>query len=346
MRRLRTAAHCLAALSLAVSACGTSADETSGSPGDSTDGKVVWYMDLTDANPTIKAIAQGLNNRLKAAGITLVRTFAVDNSTGSVDLGLQAQGFSRALASRPAAVAYFVVDPRSLKPQVTRAQRAGVPVFAIAGKPEGFTVNAYTGAGDFQQGKLMAAHLAAHLPKGAKVAEITGAPTPNVQEEMRGVRAGLEAAGLTVVGDIEQQRNLRDSPAGGQKVMESILHRFPDVQGVVAYNDSTALGAIAAAKAAGRTPGKDILFTSRNGSAEAVAAVREGHLLATCDTDPIALGAEVGDAIVAQLGGKKTYKDNAELPPTDSSKCLVTKENVAGFVPWDQRVPYQPIKIG
>src|SRR5262245_35208399 len=60
------------------------------------DGKVIWEVDVVNANPTLTALAQAINSEVAKAGGTLVRSFAVNNA-GQVDLSLQAQGFDRAI---------------------------------------------------------------------------------------------------------------------------------------------------------------------------------------------------------------------------------------------------------
>lgn len=283
-----------------------------------------------------------MNDTITANGGTMVRSFAINNTTGQLDLGVQSDAVTRAVSSNPAAIAYFVIDPKSLKPQVTKAKAAGIPVFAVFGKPDGFNVNAYINLADEQQGYLAAKYLADNLPKGAKVAIIGGPPTPNVAAELVGANKALTEAGVTIVGNASQQQDLTDNSAGGQTVMQGILQRFPDVQGVFAYNDDAALGAIAAAKAAN----KQVKFSSRNGSTAGVAAVKAGTLLATCDINPIALGHEVGQAIVNQISGTKKVSDNTQLPSPDASKCVIDKDNVSTWKPYDQIIKYQTIKTG
>ncbi len=305
-------------------------------------GKTIWYAGVTAANPLTQAIAQAINDRLTAYGATMVRSFAINNTTGQPDLSVQAAGVTRAITAKVDAIAYFLMDPKSLKPQVEKARAAGIPVFAVFGEPDGFDVDAYMTLSDEQQGYISAKYLADQLPKGAKVALITGPPTANVNAEMAGANKALKEAGVTIVGDENQQRNLTDNTAGGQTIMQGILQSHPDVQGVFAYNDDTALGAIAATKAAG----KQVVFTSRNASSDGVAAVKAGTLAATCDIDPIGVGHAVAQALVDQLSGKHEYSDNAQLPSPDASDCLITKDNVDQWKPYDKIIKYQDIKSG
>jgi len=302
-------------------------------------GKLIWYMDVVDSNPLIVGIAQAIYLPIRKAGGQMVRSVAVNQTTGQLDLSVQSQAFDRAIAAHPAAIIYFVLDAKSLKPQVQRAEKAGIPVFAVFGKPQGFKVNAYILLADYRQGYISASYLARKLPRGAQVTILAGPPTPNVEAELTGARAALKKAGVNLVGSEDQQRNLTDNPSGGQQVMQGILQRFPNVQGVFVYNDDSALGAIAAAKAAHRK----VLITSRNGSQDAINSIKKGNLLATCDINPIAIGRNVGRAVVSQLEGTKHYTGDFKLPSPDPSTCLVTKANVNRFKPWNQRIKYVKI---
>lgn len=300
----------------------------------------VWYADVMDANPIANAITQGLYDTLQKNGVKVTRSLAVDPTTGSIDLAVQSQALTRAVAARPDAISYFVLDPTASGPQIKRALAAHIPVFAAFGKPA-FKVTGYLALDDGAAGYAAASYLAKHLPAGAKVAMIGGPPTPNVLASETGATKALKEAGVTIVGGIKQQRNLSDNSDGGNKVMQGILQRYPDVKGVFAYNDDSALGAIAAAKQAKAS----VLFTSRNGTAAAVAAIKSGTLLATCDLRPIQLGQELGKAIVAQLKGTEKF-DNTAIQPPNASDCLITAQNAASWKPYEEQVAYSKIPLG
>lgn len=301
----------------------------------------IWYADVMDSNPVAMAVTQGFNDTLVSNNVAVTRSLAIDSSSGQIDLSVQGQALTRAVAAAPDAIAYFVLDPTAFQPQLEQAMGDGVPVFAALGKPA-FTVNGYIAMDDEGQGYAAAKYLADHLEPGSTVAIIGGPATPNVLAEEKGALKAFDDAGLTVVGDIEQQRNLDDNAAGGQAVMQSILQRFPDVDGVFVYNDDSVLGAIAAAKQAGAS----VKFTSRNGTADAVAAVKAGDLLATCDIQPVALGRALGQAVVDQLTGKHEYTDSESISPPDSSACLVTADNADSWKPSEELVEYRDITLG
>jgi len=72
----------------------------------------------------------------------------------------------------------------------------------------------------------------------------------------------------------------------GRQVMETLLQAHPDVTAVYAHNDEMALGAIAAIKAAGKQPGKDIQIVTIDGTKGGLEAIKAGELGASVQSSP------------------------------------------------------------
>ena len=72
----------------------------------------------------------------------------------------------------------------------------------------------------------------------------------------------------------------------GRQVAETLLQAHPDATAIFAHNDEMAIGAISALEAAGKTPGKDVLIVSCDGEKEAVQAIVDGKIGATCECNP------------------------------------------------------------
>ncbi len=68
--------------------------------------------------------------------------------------------------------------------------------------------------------------------------------------------------------------------------METLLQAHPDVTAVYAHNDEMALGAIAAIKAAGKQPGKDIPIVTIDGTKGGMDAIAAGELGASVQSSP------------------------------------------------------------
>ena len=76
--------------------------------------------------------------------------------------------------------------------------------------------------------------------------------------------------------------------AEGLTVFENILQANPEIAGVFAHNDEMILGAIEAAKAAGRDA--EIIFVGFDAIDDALTAVRDESLAATVAQQPALMG--------------------------------------------------------
>ncbi len=74
--------------------------------------------------------------------------------------------------------------------------------------------------------------------------------------------------------------------ATGQKVMAQLLQSHSDITGLYAENDTMALGAIQAMRAAGKKPGKDIQIVAIDGTRDCVQDVADGVMYSDIETNP------------------------------------------------------------
>ena len=104
--------------------------------------------------------------------------------------------------------------------------------------------------------------------------------------------------------------------------MQTLLQAHPDVNVVYCANDEECQGAIAALKAAGKTPGKDVLVGSIDGETAGLQSIIAGEQLVSVTSNP-RLGPLTYQSIADYAAGKsvptwvvqpdKTYtKDNAQ----------------------------------
>ena len=106
--------------------------------------------------------------------------------------------------------------------------------------------------------------------------------------------------------------------------METILQRDSDIQGVIAGNDTMALGAVAALASAGL---EDVVVVGFDGSPEAIQAIKDGEMYATA-LQPAALGAEtaVEQAVALVEDGTEPEEEKQSID------CeLITADNADEF---------------
>jgi ABC-type sugar transport system substrate-binding protein len=161
-------------------------------------------------------------------------------------------------------------------------------------------------------------------------------------ELMLGLLHGLDTSGLTRVNDPEDPRykNTTDVASGGKEKTANILADFGHLDGLIPFNDETLLGAVAALREAGRLG--EVKMVSRNGTPAAVELIRAGIHHGTWDIDAPGIGATVAGLVLRALGGEELDG----LCVASPIGRMITAERARTWVPWDQRAPRRPVKVG
>jgi ribose transport system substrate-binding protein len=317
--RRRTTALALAiGASLTLAACGSGSDSGSsggGGKGDFT----VGISNAQGAQPILKLTQDSFTAAAKRDGI---KVKALD---AQLDPAKQVTDVDQLVAQKVDLIVVYPLDANSLKPALNRAKAAGIKVVGWAGMaspdadPGVLTSNVDTG-GSYRGSKLLGDYVKEKLGGKGKVLGVgLGVPVPALETMVSQYEKNVtDGTDITWIGRVD---NPTDDIAGGQKVVATALTKYQnDVQAIMAYNDSSAIGAAVAAKAAGL---KDVVIVGQNGD-------EDGRLSATVDLVPWRTGLILETVSKAILDGKKvpTYIES----PTE----LFTKENLADRVPWDE----------
>jgi ribose transport system substrate-binding protein len=169
--------------------------------------------------------------------------------------------------------------------------------------------------------------LAKALPH-AKVGLIgIGAPVPALKYLNQREAYYATKAGMTVLGT---QDNPTDDVTGGEKAGNALIQRYPTMNAVIGYNDPSAIGAVTAARGAGRT----LTVVGLNGTSDGIAGVRSGQLAATVQGQSPGLGIQAVTAAYDLI--TKQHLPLAKvivLPPR-----IVTKANVDKIQNWTAQI--------
>ena len=101
---------------------------------------------------------------------------------------------------------------------------------------------------------------------------------------------------------------------------ETMLQAHGDIRGIIAGNDTMALGAAAAVKSSGRT---GIVITGLDGSPDAIASIRSGALRATSLQPAVFIARLAVDEADRFLHTGSTGQPERQVIPCD----LVTRQN-------------------
>ena len=234
------------------------------------------------SNPFRATETKSITDEAKRLGIKLIQRNANANvSQQNTDI--------QDMISQGAKV--LIVAPENsdgLTPALTAAKSKHIPVLTIDRTVKGTACSdfvGFIGSNFVQQAQIAADDLAGGMSGKGQVAVLQGTSGNNVAtDRTNGFNNQLKAKYPNIKVVASQTANF--DQATGQKVMEQILQSHPQLTGVYAENDTMALGAIQAIRAAGKTPGKDIKVVAIDGTQQCVQDVASGVMVADVETNP------------------------------------------------------------
>ena len=232
---------------------------------------------------------------LDAAGAEYISADAQTSATKQLaDVeGMITQGCS--------ALIILAQDSASIGPALDAAEDAGIPVVGydrMIDDPRAF----YLTFDNVEVGRMQAREVLNVMPKGRYVM-IKGSPVDPNADFLRGgqqevLQAAIDAGDITIVGEAYTDDW---QPANAQKNMEQILTQTDNgVDAVVASNDGTAGGVVAALSAQGMA---GIPVSGQDGDMAALNRVALGTQTVSVWKDSRALGKAAGEIAVALANG-------------------------------------------
>jgi ribose transport system substrate-binding protein len=286
----------------------------------------IGYQNPLAANESLQYMQKAAVAQAKALKCKLI---LLDDAL-SVDK--QVSNMQQLLAQKVNAIVFYPLDPKATTPVLAQAKKAGVAVVAIDsnfGDPKspvtpGITAQVWQGRDEMA---FLQATALAKVKPGAKVGLIgIGAPVPALKYTNAREKYYAEKLGLSVVGSAD---NGSDDVTGGEKAGNALIQQYPDMNAVIAYNDPSGVGAVVAAKAAGKT----LTVIGLNGTSDGIQAVKDGRFAATVQGDSPGVGRETVKAAYALAAKAKLPTKLVILLPR-----IVTKANVNSIPSWDAEI--------
>jgi ribose transport system substrate-binding protein len=262
----------------------------------------VGFSQNASNNPWRLAETASVKAEAEKRGDTLVYTDAANSGDKQVS------DVQSMIAQKVDVILLAPITEKALVPAVLQAKAACIPVVLIdrdvdhtlAGPNKDYVT--FIGSDFAQQGKRVADWLIQATGGKAKIIELEGTTgaSPAILRK-KGFDDEIKSqSGMQILASQDGDFN-RDT---GRKVMATLLQAHPDVTAVYAHNDEMAIGAIAALKAAGRHPGKDVIITSIDGEKDALNAIINGEEGTSVQSSPF-FGPVSFDTIDQYAGGTK-----------------------------------------
>ena len=176
----------------------------------------------------------------------------------------------------------------------------GIKVISVDRGVNGVDVDCAIASDNVEGAKMATEYMVSLLGENAKVAELEG---------VSGASATIERGkGFHLVADeklnVVSKQTANFNRSEGMSVMENMLQANPNIKAIFAQNDEMALGAISAAKSAG----KNILVIGFDGTEDGVKAVNSGDMIATIAQQPDQMGVIGVDTALKLVKGEKVEK--------------------------------------
>lgn len=282
------------ALFFVLSACG-SKSEFKGKIG-------MTCLDLT--NPFFKLIANEMAQEAAKYGYEVIALSGNQDPARQNNqlLDFAAQGYD--------AIFLNPVDSKSAGEGVKKAYAAGIPVFTfdiqVTDEEANKMVFSHIGSDNYQGGRLAGESMMKIIGDKGQIAILSLPEVTSCILRVDGFRDYLREnnSGLQIVTELSAKGNREE----GYNVATDILQAHPDIVGIFAINDPSALGAHAAVQKAGKTD--QITIVGFDASPAGKQAVFENKLYDTPQQFPRKMALSTVQAFIDYLEGKSLKKNN------------------------------------
>jgi len=286
--------------------------------GQTAKGKSVQYVTFGLQFEYQVAMVDGIRKKAKDAGINLQM---ID---GKGDPNLQVTQALDAVSKKPDALLIDPVDAKLITAGVKRANENNVPVFMMENPPPEGKYEALVEFDNEAGGAMGADVLAKMVDYKGTVLEVRGS-------------VGSEQAQARHTGFIDRMKakypniqvkslNTEWIADNAYKMVLDAMSQNPEIKGVFSHNDEMVRGVVSALRQTGKLvpPGKPghIYIVGLDGTPLALSRIRGGTQDASIGQDPIAMGGNILDAVIADFEGKP-FPKSTKIEPV-----LITKANV------------------
>jgi ribose transport system substrate-binding protein len=264
-------------------------------------------------------INEGAQKAADAAGAKLVIFNANNVPTAQND------AIENYITQKVDGIILVAIDVNGVKPAITAAKAAGIPVIAIDAQiPEGDNV-AFIGVDNTKAGgdigKFYADYVKANMGGTAKIG-IVGALNSFIQNQrLDGFKKAVTDSGLAVTFlDTVDGQNVQETALSAS---ENLMTANPDMTTLYATGEPALLGAVSAVTSQGRTG--DVKVFGWDLTKQAIQGIDDGWVTAVVQQDPAGEGKAAVEALIKLKKGE-TVEPIINIPVT-----IVTKENVEQY---------------
>lgn len=273
------------------------------------------YTCMDGTNPFFVILEQTIRDKVEANGDTLITTDPAN------DVSLQITQIEDMISQGIDAIFLNPAEAEGILPALDQLKEAGIPIINFDTEVADLSyVASYAGSDNYNAGKVCGDDLVAKCPDGGDIIVLDSPTMNSVVDRTNGFLDAIEGKGFNIVAQQDAKGNLEVSMG----IAEDLLQAHGDVVAIFGGNDPTALGALAAANAAGITECK---IYGVDGSPDIKAELASGTSLieGTGAQSPINIASTSVDIMYKLLSGETVD----ERYPVET--FLITADNVADY---------------
>jgi ribose transport system substrate-binding protein len=257
---------------------------------------------LTLTNPFFQVIGDHLTEEAARHG------YRATVLSADEDVNKQGNQVKDFIVSGVAAIVLSPCQVEAIGPIIREANKAGIPVFTVdipCNLPD-VKIACQVASDNYGGGRQAAEGMIEALGgNGGKVAVLHYAQAESCQLRVQGFQDKIHEHNASGAPPVEIVAVLEGGGAKdrGAKATEDLLQSTPDIAGIFAINDPSALGALAALERAGKA--ERVVLIGFDGQPDGKRAIREGKIYGDPVQFPDKMGVEVVRAIVKHSQGEE-----------------------------------------
>lgn len=273
------------------------------------------YTCMDGTNPFFVTIEDEIRKQVEKNGDELV---AVDPAN---DVTLQIQQIEDLISQGIDAIFLNPAEAEGILPALDQLKEAGIPIINFDTEvAELDYVETFVGSDNYKAGKVCGENLVKRCPNGGNIIVLDSPTMNSCVDRVNGFLDAIKGKGFNIVAQQDGKGNLEVSLG----IAEDLLQAHGDVVAIFGANDPTALGALAAANAAGI---KNCLIYGVDGSPDVKAEIASGESLITGTgaQSPVSIADKSVEVMYKFLKGEKLE----DRYPVDT--FLITSDNIKEY---------------
>lgn len=274
------------------------------------------FTSMDNSNPFFVTILNQIKSKVEANGDTLI---VADPAN---DVSLQITQIEDMISQGIHAIFMNPAEAEGIAPALDELKAAGIPIINYdteVANLEDYAFS-YVGSDNYNAGKVCGDDMVKNFPNGGTIIVLDSPTMNSVTDRVNGFMDAIKDHGFTVVAQQDAKGNLQQA----MTISEDLLQAHSDVVAIFGGNDPTALGALAAANAAGM---KDVKIYGVDGSPDFKTELDKPDTLlsGTGAQSPVSIADTSVDVLYKYLNGEQV---DSRYPV---NTFLINKDNLAQY---------------